>query len=98
MSLQLRAQLAKGIYDLYTSAYNLTTDSLKKLIDEPTRIFLNNRKYYYSALSFIKMKESLVEQFQKTGEGYGKQIAYLSLACDSLNLASKDIVIYFITA
>lgn len=92
MALELRAQLAKGVFELYSSAYNLASDTLKKLIDENTKIYINNRRYYYSARAFVYTKDSINEVFQKTGEGYGKQIAYLGLACDCLNVASKDIV------
>lgn len=92
MAFELRAQLAKGVFELYMSAYNLATDSLKKLVDDTTKIYLNNRRYYYSAKAFVYMKESVNETFQKTGEGYGKQIAYLGLAVDCLNASSKDIV------
>lgn len=91
MSPELKAQLAKGISDLYTSAYNLVIDSLKKFIDEATRIYLNNRRFYFAALAAIKMKEEFAEKFNKTGEGYGKQISFLGLAIECLNSGAKDI-------
>jgi hypothetical protein len=37
------------------------------------------------------MKDSLLEEFNKSGEGYGKAIAYLGLGVDSLNNGYKDI-------
>lgn len=89
---ELQAQLSKGIFDLFSSAFLLAGDSLKKLFDDEVRIFLNHKRFYYAAISFIKMKESCLEQFAKTAEGYGKAIAYQGLACDSLNNAYKDIV------
>jgi hypothetical protein len=91
MNLELRAQLAKGIFDLYTSAYNLAAESLKKLIDENCRAFLNNRRFYFSSLACLNMKKVVEEQFNKTGEGYGKMIAYLGLAVDCMNAGSKDL-------
>jgi hypothetical protein len=91
MSPELRAQLAKGISDLYTNTYNLVIDSLKKFIDDPTRIYLNNRRFYFAAIAALKMKEEYADKFSKTGEGYGKQIAFLGLAVECLNSASKDI-------
>jgi hypothetical protein len=93
-SLELQAQLSKGIFDLYTSAYQLANESLKKILSDETRLFLNNRRFWYVAKSFIKMKDSTLEDFGKTGEGYGKAISYLGLACDSLNNGYKDIVNY----
>ena len=64
---------------------------MKKILSEESRIYLNNRRFYYAAISFIKMKDNLVEEFNRTAEGYGKAIAYLGLACDSLNNGYKDI-------
>jgi programmed cell death 6-interacting protein len=90
-SFELQAQLAKGIFDLYTQAYQLSNESLKKIVSEESRIFINNRRFYYVAISFIKMKDNTLEEFNKTGEGYGKSIAYLGLACDSLNQGYKDV-------
>jgi len=83
--------LAKGVFDLYTQAYQLANESLKKIVSEESKILINNRRFYYVAISFIKMKDSTLEEFNKTGEGYGKSIAYLGLACDSLNQGYKDI-------
>ena len=94
MTVELKAQLAKGVFDLYSSAYTLTTDSLKKLIDDQTKAFLNTKRYVYTAKAFAYMKELVNEHFKKTGEGYGKQIAYVNLARDCLNIAAKDAVKY----
>ncbi len=95
-SFELRAQLAKGIFELYTSACNLINDSLKKIIDESVKIYLNNKRYYYLAIACIKMKDNANEGFQKTGEGYGIMIAYLGLACQAINQGYKDIVILLV--
>lgn len=38
------------------------------------------------------MKDACFESFSKTGEGWGKQIAYLGLAVDALNSASAKLV------
>lgn len=91
MSPELRAQLSKGISDLYTNSYNLVNDSLRKLIDDPTRIYLNNRRFYFAAVAALKMKEEFADKFSKTGEGYGKQIAFLGLAVECLNSGTKDL-------
>lgn len=95
-SFELQAQLAKGIFDLFSSAYNLANDSLKKLVDETVRTYMNNRRYFYLAMSCIKMKDHIGEEFKKTGQGYGKQIAYMSLAYQALSAGNKDIVYYSI--
>ncbi len=91
LALELQAQLARGVFDIYTLAYNLTKESLKKQITEECRVYLNNRRYYYFAFSLIKMKDSIEDQFKTKGEGYGKMIAYMKLCCDALNEGEKDI-------
>jgi hypothetical protein len=90
-SLELQGQLSKGIFDLYSSAYGLANESLKKILNDEARIYLNNRRFFYAAKSMIKMKDLVLDEFNKTGEGYGKAIAYLGLAVDSLNNGIKDI-------
>ena len=92
---ELQSQLAKGIFDLLTATYNLANDSLKKTINEETRFYLNIRRFWYAAISFTKMKDKVLEEFNKNGEGYGKAISYLGLAMESLNAVHKDLVIYF---
>jgi hypothetical protein len=84
MPFELQSSLAKGISELYNNAYNLANDSLKKNCDENIRFYLSNRRYFYSAISLIKMKESLAEVFVKKGEGWGKQISYLKAALSCL--------------
>jgi programmed cell death 6-interacting protein len=37
------------------------------------------------------MKDHIAEDFKKTGTGYGKQIAYISLAVQALTVGSKDV-------
>ncbi len=37
------------------------------------------------------MKDNMLDEFNRTGEGYGKAIAYLGLGVDSLNNGYKDI-------
>jgi hypothetical protein len=100
LGLELQAGMAKGISDLYMNAFNLATDidgtdatsvSLKKYIDQDTKIYLNNRRYYYSALACIKMKDYHADIFKQSGQNYGMQISYLGLAVECLRQASKDL-------
>lgn len=90
LNLELRAQLCMGVYEFYNSALNLANDSLKKRISDITRSLLNFKRMYFSATSFLKMKDSCDEVFKKTGEQYGKQITYITLAIASLTAASKE--------
>ena len=91
LALELQAQLARGVFDIYTLAYNLANESLKQQISEQCRIFLNNRRYYYFAYSLIKMKDATQEIFTAKAEGYGKMIAYMKLCIDALIQGEKDI-------
>ena len=55
LAFQLQAQLAKGVYELFTLAYNLSKESsMKKATNDEVKIFLNNRRFYYLARSFLK--------------------------------------------
>lgn len=91
LALELQAQLARGVFDIITLAYNLAKESLKKQITEDVRVYLNNRRYYYFAYSLIKMKDATEEVFKAKAEGYGKMIAYMKLCLDALNEGEKDI-------
>ena len=91
LALELQAQLAKGVFDIYTLALNLAKESLKKTISDEIRIYLNNRRYYYFGLSLIKMKDATEEVFKTKAEGYGKMIAYMKLCVDSLAEGEKDL-------
>jgi len=50
----LQAQLALGCFDLFTVAFNYSRESLLKFLNDETRIYLNNRRYYYLGLSYYK--------------------------------------------
>ena len=91
LALELQAQLARGVFDIFTLAYNLAKESLKNQISEECKIYLNNRRYYYFAYSLIKMKDATEEIFSTTAEGYGKMIAYMKLCIDALSEGEKDI-------
>ena len=54
LAFELQAQLSKGVYEIFTLVYNLAKESLKKQISEEARIYINNRRYYYLACSYIK--------------------------------------------
>ena len=91
LSCELQAQLARGVFDIFTLAYNLSKESLKKQIAEETRIYINNRRYYYFAHSLLKMKDAQEEIFTQKAEGYGKMISYVKLSIDALAEGEKDI-------
>jgi hypothetical protein len=90
LDLELRSQLCMGVYDLYNSALNLANDSLKNRVSDVLRSILNFRRMYFSAKSFLKMKDVIEVITLRTGEKYGLQITYLKMASASLNTASKE--------
>jgi hypothetical protein len=90
MDLELRAQLCMGVYDLFNSALNLAKDSLAKRIPDTMRSLLNFKRMYFSAMAFLRMKDACEVVFKKTGEKYGTQITYITMAMASLNAASKE--------
>lgn len=93
LSLDLQSEIGKGVAELYTSALNLAMETLAKQITNEARVFLNNRRLFYNAQAFIKMKEYIEEEsFKKVGEGYGKMIAYYNAAYECLAAGAKDLV------
>jgi hypothetical protein len=90
--LKLQAQLLKGVVFFYTSAYNISTAELKKVISNETRVFLNNRRMFYLGESYKKMTEAADADFDEKGTGFGKAIAYLRLAAQSYRAGTKELV------
>lgn len=90
MSNELQAQLSRGIYDFLTQCLNFTNEGLKSYSDNLLRTYLNNRRYWYFALGLLKMREHQNEEFKSKAIGYGKMIAYTSLAKDALVAGAKD--------
>ena len=54
LAFELQAQLAKGVYELLSLAYNLAKETIKKHISDEVKAYLNNRRYYFLASSFLK--------------------------------------------
>ena len=86
----LQAQLCKGISDMFGNASNLLGDSLKKYSDDATRSYVSNRKAYYEALAFMKMRDKVLEAFNQTGNDYGTAISYQGAMIEVLQKAEKD--------
>lgn len=94
MSLELQAQLTKGVYDLLTSATTFTNEALKKYSNEALRGYFTNRKFYYLAKGLLKMREFQAEELKRIGKGYGKMIAYTQLANEALSNADHNLKNY----
>lgn len=54
LAFELQAQLAKGIYEIFTLAHTLAKETLKKLITDDVKVYLNNRRFYYLCCSYLK--------------------------------------------
>jgi hypothetical protein len=54
LALELQAQLAHGISDLFNLAYSMSRETLKKHITDDLRIYLKNRRDYYLSCSYLK--------------------------------------------
>lgn len=91
MNPELQAQLTKGIYDLFSSCIQACDEGLKNYADKIIRVYLNNRRFFYFSQGFLKFRDVLQEEFKTKGNGYGKMIAYTSLAIDALNAGAKDL-------
>lgn len=93
LSNEVRAMLAKGISELYSNSNSIMNQyPFSKLIEEKTKIYIAFKKKYYYAISLLKYKDHLLEHFQKTGEGYGKVVAFFNIADQSLSEPIKDLV------
>lgn len=92
-SKEIRAQLAKGIAEFYNNSMVIMNAApLSKFLDERTKIYINFQKQYFNTFALIKYKDFLLEAASKTGEGYGKVVAFFDLAAKSANMQIKDIV------
>jgi len=54
LDLGLQSQLARGVYDLFTTSYNIAKESMVKIFPDEVRIFLNNRRFFYYGLAYYK--------------------------------------------
>lgn len=84
--------LAKGVADFYNNAAILLNEPSLKNVDEKTRIYITYKKIYYNTIALLKYKDFLLESSQKTGDGYGKVVAFFNLAVQAINQPIKDLV------
>ena len=85
--------LAKGVADFYNNASTLMNDpSLIKALDDKTKIYITYKKMHYNTIALLKYKDFLLDTSLKTGEGYGKVVAFFNLANQAVNQPIKDLV------
>lgn len=90
---EIRSMLAKGIADFYNNSISLMNEApLSKSLDDKTKIYMSFQKMYFNTLAILKYKDFLVETATKTGEGYGKAVAFFDLAVKSASQTIKDLV------
>ena len=90
MKLDLQSQLLKGVSEMFMGASSLAKDSLKKYIDDNVKILLSNRANHYLALSYMKMRDKKLEEFNSTGKGYGEALVYQYQIVTLLQSNEKD--------
>lgn len=54
MDNSLQAQLCRGVFELMTTTYNIAKDSMAKAFNDETRLYLNNRRFFYYGLCYFK--------------------------------------------
>ena len=81
----LQSQLLKGIVEMLNSAYLLSNESLKKNLDDNTKLIVYNRKNYYEALCYSKLRDKALADFDKTGENFGVAVTYQGGIVQCLN-------------
>ena len=85
--------LAKGVADFYNNSNMLMGEvPLNKALDDRTKIYIQYHKQYFNILALIDYKDFLLEAASKTGEGYGKVVAFFEMAAKAANMPIKDLV------
>ena len=73
----LLAQLCKGVEDMYKNAALIANEKpLSKLLDDQFIYYIKNRVKYHEALTYSKLRDEALANFNKKGDGYGVCITY----------------------
>ena len=86
------AQLCKGVEDMYRNAQLIAKEKpLYKLLGDQYLYYINNRVNYHEALTYSKLRDEALANFDKKGEGYGIAITYQGAVCASLMNNEKEL-------
>ena len=88
----LLAQLCKGVEDMYKNAQLIAKEKpLCKLLGDQYLYYINNRVNYHEALTFSKLRDEALANFNKKGDGYGICITYQGAVCQCLMANEKEV-------
>ena len=91
-SATLLAQLCKGVEDMYKNAQLIAKEKpLCKLLGDQYLYYINNRVNYHEALTFSKLRDEALANFNKKGDGYGICITYQGAVCQCLMANEKEV-------
>ena len=88
----LLAQLCKGVEDMYKNAALIAKEKpLCKLLGDQYIYYINNRCNYHEALTYSKLRDEALANFNKKGEGYGVCITYQGALVQALANNEKEL-------
>ena len=88
----LLAQLCKGVEDMYKNAALICREKpLSKLLGDQYIYYINNRCNYHEALTYSKLRDGALAEFNKKGEGYGTCLVYQGAVVQSLMNNEKEL-------
>jgi len=88
----LLAQLCKGVEDMYKNAALICKEKpLSKLLGDQYIYYINNRCNYHEALTYSKLRDGALAEFNKKGEGYGICLVYQGAVVQSLMNNEKEL-------
>ena len=88
----LIVQLCKGVEDMYRNAQLIAKEKpLCKILGDQYLYYINNRVNYQEALTYSKLRDEALANFNKKGEGYGICITYQGAVVQCLMNNEKDL-------
>ena len=88
----LLAQLCKGVEDMYKNAALIAKEKpLCKLLGDQYIYYINNRCNYHEALTYSKLRDEAMNNFNKKGDGYGICITYQGALVQALSNNEKEL-------
>ena len=88
----LLAQLCKGVEDMYKNAALIAKEKpLCKLLGDQYIYYINNRVNYHEALTYSKLRDEAMANFNKKGEGYGICVTYQGALVQALLNNEKEL-------
>ena len=88
----LIVQLCKGVEDMYRNAQLIAKEKpLCKTLGDQYLYYINNRVNYHEALTYSKLRDDAIANFNKKGEGYGICITYQGALVQCLMNNEKDL-------